>query len=79
MVRVMAEYRHGGHTLHDIKYHLVWITKYRFPVLKGDVALRCRELIRQICQAREVSIVRGGGLGRPPALAGERAPAVGPG
>ena len=55
----MAEYHHGGHTLHDLKYHLVWTTKYRFAVLKGDVALRCRDLIREICQAREVKIVRG--------------------
>ena len=55
----MAEYHHAGHSLHDLKYHLVWITKYRFPVLKGDVALRCRDLIREICQAREVRIVRG--------------------
>ena len=33
----MAEYHPAGHSLHDLKYHLVWITKYRFPVLRGDV------------------------------------------
>lgn len=55
----MAEYHHGGHTLHGLKYHLVWITKYRCPVLKGDGAVRCRDLIREIGQAREVRIVRG--------------------
>jgi hypothetical protein len=26
--------------VYDIKYHLVWITKYRKPVLLGDVAIR---------------------------------------
>ncbi len=36
----MAEYQSGGHTLHDIKYHLVWITKYRYQVLRGAVAER---------------------------------------
>ena len=30
---VMVEYQRGSHTLHDIKYHLVWITKYRYHVL----------------------------------------------
>ena len=35
------------------------MTKYRFAVLKGEVAIRGRDLLRQICQAREVSIVRG--------------------
>src|SRR3712207_3086114 len=55
----MVEYRHSAHSVWDIKYHLVWITKYRYKVLRGEVAERSRDLIRQICQAREVVIVRG--------------------
>ncbi len=55
----MAEYQSGGHTLHDIKYHLVWITKYRYQVLRGAVAERARDVIREICMAREVQIIRG--------------------
>jgi putative transposase len=37
----------------------VWITKYRYKILCGDIAERARDLIRQICQAREVTIIRG--------------------
>src|SRR4051794_5661720 len=55
----MGEYRHSGHAVCDIKYHLVWITKYRYKILRGEVAERTRDLIRQICHAREVVIVRG--------------------
>ena len=55
----MGEYRHAGHAVTDVKYHMVWITKYRYQVLRGDVAERARELIRQICAAREVTIIRG--------------------
>ena len=55
----MVEYRHSAHAIWDIKYHLVWITKYRYKVLRGEVAERARDLIRQICQAREVIILRG--------------------
>ena len=55
----MAEYRRSAHAVFDIKYHVVWITKYRYKVLKGRVAERTRDLIRQICEAREVVIVRG--------------------
>ena len=33
----MAEYRRGAHTLYDIEYHFVWVTKYRYQVLKGEV------------------------------------------
>ncbi len=53
------EYRTSGRAIWEIKYHLVWITKYRYKVLRGEVAERTRDLIRQICQAREVTIVRG--------------------
>ena len=55
----MTEYRHSAHAVWDIKYHLVWITKYRYKVLRGEVAERARDLLRQICQAREVVIIRG--------------------
>ena len=55
----MAEYRKGSHTVYDIKYHFVWITKYRYPVLKGEVALRARELLRQGCEANNIRILKG--------------------
>jgi putative transposase len=56
----VTDYHHSAHAVWDIKYHLVWITKYRYKVLRGEVAERARSLLRQICAAREVRIVRGG-------------------
>ena len=53
------EYRLGSHTVYDIKYHLVWVTKYRYKVLAGELALRTREVIRQACMAREITILKG--------------------
>ncbi|POZ51997.1 IS200/IS605 family transposase [Methylovulum psychrotolerans] len=53
------EYRYGSHTVFRIEYHFVWVTKYRYPVLKGDVALRVRELVKQICEAFEIRILKG--------------------
>jgi putative transposase len=55
----MTEYRHSAHAVYDLKYHLIWCTKYRYKILRGRVAERARDLIRQICQARDVVIVRG--------------------
>jgi len=55
----MAKYQRGAHTVHDIKYHLVWVTKYRYPILKGEVALSVREIIRRICLEQEVTIIKG--------------------
>jgi putative transposase len=53
------EYRRGSHTVTAMSYHLVWVTKYRYQVLIGDVKFRVRELVRQICAHHEVVIVRG--------------------
>ena len=55
----MAEYRHSAHATYDLKYHVIWITKYRYKILRGRVAERARDLIRQVCGAREVVIMRG--------------------
>ena len=57
--KAMQSYKSGSHTRYDIKYHIVWITKYRKPIMVGPVAERLRELIRQICQQNEVTIVKG--------------------
>jgi len=34
---MVSDYRKGAHTLYEINYHFVWITKYRDQVLKGDI------------------------------------------
>ena len=53
------KYRYGSHTVYDIEYHFVWVTKYRYQVLVGDAALRVRELVRQTCEAFEIRILKG--------------------
>ena len=55
----MEHYRTTSHTKYDIKFHFVWITKYRRPLLTGEVAVRIRELTRQICAEHEVEILTG--------------------
>ena len=52
-------YRYGSHTVYQIEYHFVWVTKYRYRVLTGELAERVRELVRQTCEAFEIRIVRG--------------------
>ena len=53
------KYRYGSHTVYDIEYHFVWVTKYRYKVLTGNVALRVREWVRQTCEAFEIQILKG--------------------
>ena len=53
------DYRYGSHTVYRIEYHFVWVTKYRYKVLTGDVGQRVRELVRQSCEAFEIRIIKG--------------------
>ena len=55
----MKLYRHGSHTVFDLKYHLIWTTKYRYPVLEGRLGHRVRELIREICATHSIQILKG--------------------
>ena len=53
------DYRYGSHTVYKIEYHFVWVTKYRYHMLRGDVGERVRELVRQTCEAFEIRILKG--------------------
>jgi putative transposase len=77
----MEAYKRSGRTVWDRKYHLVWVTKYRYSVLGGDVGIRCRELLRETALAHEM-VVHAGSINRdhvhmllsiPPSLSVSRA------
>jgi putative transposase len=55
----MAEYVHEGHSIYDIKYHLIGVTKYRYRILTKRIGERLRELLRQGCTARGITIAEG--------------------
>ena len=55
----MKEYRKSSHAVYDIKYHVIWTTKYRYQVLRGAIAQRAKDLIIQGCQARDIVIIKG--------------------
>jgi putative transposase len=55
----MSKQRRNGHTVTRLTAHIVWVTKYRYTVLKGDIQKRCREIIIQICDAEDVQILKG--------------------
>ena len=53
------QYRKASHCVYDLKYHIVWITKYRKPVLSREIGMRVRDLVRMICASLDVEIVKG--------------------
>ena len=55
----MKEQRRSGHTISQLKVHIVWVTKYRYPVLTGEIQKRCCHLLIQICDAEDIRILKG--------------------
>ena len=55
----MVEYRKSSHTISNLTCHIVWATKYRYHVLKGDLKHRCRDILIQICDSENVHILKG--------------------
>ena len=55
----MQYFKKTSHTKYDCTYHIIWITKYRYSVLVGDIAVKARDLIRRICEENHAEIIRG--------------------
>src|SRR5690554_579950 len=55
----MSNYRKYSHSISNLSCHIVWATKYRYPVLHGDLQHRCRDLLIQICNSENVHILKG--------------------
>jgi putative transposase len=61
VVEVVAvkENRHSVHTMTRLTAHLVWVTKYRYDALVGDLKVQCRDLLTQICDVEDVRVLKG--------------------
>ena len=55
----MSKIRKSSHTASWITVHLIFVTKYRYKVLRGEVQKRCRELMKQDCDRMEIRILKG--------------------
>ena len=53
------QYDKGKHCVFYHRYHLVWSTKYRYKLLLGDLQVRVRDIVRQVCAENGVEILKG--------------------
>ncbi|WP_066497771.1 IS200/IS605 family transposase [Abyssisolibacter fermentans] len=53
------EYNKNSHAIYNIKYHIIWVTKYRYKVLVKPISIRLRDLIIQGCEARNIKMIKG--------------------
>ena len=52
------KYQKSSHATYDVRYHIVWITKYRNPILTEAVQKRLDFLIWHICEKIWVVILK---------------------
>ena len=55
----MRPHRKSSNSVHDLRVHLIWITKYRYKALSKDISVQIREIIRQICDSKDIQIIKG--------------------
>ena len=52
----MSPIKRTSHAVYDLKYHMVWVPKYRKMILKGDLAKRIGEVFAEIAERYEFEI-----------------------
>lgn len=55
----LDQYRKLSHTVYDCRYHVVFVPKYRFRILEGEIASCIQEKFRQICEWKEINLIEG--------------------
>ncbi len=50
-------YIHDRTCVYNVKYHLIWCTKYRKKVLINDIEDRLYEIINEICKDKSITLI----------------------
>ena len=53
----MKDFKRLAHAVWQCKYHIVWCPKYRFRILKGEVAKSVIEIIQQLCEWKKLEVL----------------------
>ena len=51
------ELRRSAHAVYELKYHLVWVPKYRARILGGEVRQYLKEVFEQVAEEYEFRII----------------------
>lgn len=53
----MSRFRKLSHTLWHCQYHIVWVPKYRYRILKGEIGVEVERCIRAFSERMKCEIV----------------------
>jgi len=55
----MTNYTHQSHIVYHHRYHLVWITTYRYLVMRGAIGEHIHNIIFQVSEELGIKIING--------------------
>lgn len=55
----LGKYRRQSHATYDCRYHIVWVTKYRFKVIDQEIEIALKWAIKDICDWKDIIIIEG--------------------
>ena len=55
----LSKYRRQSHATYDCRYHIIWVTKYRFRVISPEIEIALKWAIKDICDWKEIRILEG--------------------
>jgi putative transposase len=55
----MGKFLKSSHVAYRCEYHFVWVPKYRYKALVGEVRERLKEILTELCERQEITILEG--------------------
>ena len=53
----MARLKKLSHTVYECKYHVVWLPKYRYRVMTGEIRSCVNSTVRRLCDWKKLEIL----------------------
>lgn len=55
----MKDYQKSSHAVYELKYHFVWITKYRYKILVGEIKEGLKQILAGLCDRYDIGLLEG--------------------
>ena len=55
----MEDYNKSSHAIYRCEYHFVWVPKYRYHVLVKEIKPRLKEILVELCNWLDITIIEG--------------------
>lgn len=55
----MEGFNRSSHAVYRCEYHFVWVPKYRYQILVNDVKKRLKEILVELCNWLDITIIEG--------------------